>query len=47
LSTDRFIDLPVIQIGKPIIPIILPILDFSNSKFKFKVIFDRFYRFSR
>jgi hypothetical protein len=44
LPTDQFIgfstDLSVILIGKPIILI----LDFSNSKFKFKTVF---YQFSR
>jgi hypothetical protein len=50
LSADWFIGfgtgLPVIPISKPVIPTGLPILDFSNAKFEFGVVFDRFYRFS-
>jgi hypothetical protein len=35
-------DLPVISIGKLVIPTGLPILDFSNAKFEFGAVFDRF-----
>jgi hypothetical protein len=50
LSADRFIGLgtglPIIPIGKLVILTDLPIFDFSNVKFKFRAIFDRFYEFS-
>jgi hypothetical protein len=44
LPIDRFTGfgtgLPVISIGKPIIPIILVILNFSNAKFEFGAVFE-------
>jgi hypothetical protein len=43
LPADRFTDFGT---GLPVIPTGLPILDFLNAKFKFRVIFNQFYRFS-
>jgi hypothetical protein len=44
LPIDRFIGfdtgLSVISIGKPVIPIILTILNFSNAKFEFRAVFE-------
>jgi hypothetical protein len=37
--------IPVIPIDKPVIPAGLPILDFLNSKFEFRAVFNRFYWF--